>query len=123
MMKSMVIGGILMLSSQVAVAGDVFEIVSSKFKDTVTLEEQKAQMAQLNEIVSKFEGFKSRDYFYSEENGRWIDFIVWNDLNLAIAASKQAMNDPVARSIFMNIEENSMIFSHYQRVGGIESTP
>jgi hypothetical protein len=37
-------------------------------------------MAKLNEVIKTFDGFKSRDYYYSSENGRWIDFVVWESL-------------------------------------------
>lgn len=110
-----------MLFSSIAVAGDAFEIVSMKFKDGISIEDQKASMEKLNSVVKKFEGFKSRDYYYSEENGRWFDFVVWSDLKLAKRASEQAMKDPVAGEVFMKMDEKTMIFSHYNRVGGVKA--
>lgn len=115
-----ILGGLIMLFSNVAMATDVFEVVSLKFRDGIKLEEQKKLMNDLNNVVKKFEGFKSRDYYYSNENGRWIDFVVWADLNLAKKASEHAMNDPAAGAVFSKIEEKSMIFSHYDRVGGVK---
>ena len=117
-MKILLIGGLIMLFSSSALAGDIFEIVSAKFNDGIGIEEQKKLMATLNDIVQKFDGFKSRDYYYSKENGRWIDFVVWTDLKLAKVASEKAMKDPKAAAVFSKIEEETMIFSHYERVSG-----
>lgn len=119
-MKQIIIGGLLMLFSNLATAGDVFEVVSLKFNEGVSLEEQKKLMIDLNSIVKKFEGFKSRDYYYSSENGRWIDFVVWSDVKLAKKASEQIMTDPAAGAVVSKMEEKSMIFSHYERVGGVK---
>lgn len=117
-MKQIIIGGLIMLFSNLATASDVFEVVSVKFKDGVNIEEQKKLMMDLNNVVKKFEGFKSRDYYYSSENGRWIDFVVWSEIKLAKRASEQIMTDTVAGSVISKMDEKSMIFSHYERVGG-----
>lgn len=119
-MKQVIIGGLIMLFSNLATAGDAFEIVSLKFNEGVSLEQQKKLMADLNNVVKKFEGFKSRDYYYSSENGRWIDFVVWSNAKLAKKASEQAMQDPIAGSVFSKLDEKSMIFSHYEHVGGVK---
>jgi hypothetical protein len=117
-MKQIIIGGLIMLFSNLATAGDAFEVVSVKFNEGVSLEEQRKLMMDLNNVVKKFEGFKSRDYYYSSENGRWIDFVVWSDVKLAKKASEQVMTDPVAGAVISKMDEKSMIFSHYERVGG-----
>jgi hypothetical protein len=119
-MKQLIIGGLIMLFSNLATAGDAFEVVSLKFNEGVSLEEQKKLMMDLNSIVKKFDGFKSRDYYYSSENGRWIDFVVWSDVKLAKKASEQIMIDPAAGALVSKMEEKSMIFSHYERVGGVK---
>ncbi|NQZ02235.1 MAG: hypothetical protein HRT45_16375 [Bdellovibrionales bacterium] len=119
-MKTLFLGGLLMLFSNVALAGDIFEVVSAKFVEGTSYEEQKDLMGQLNEVVKGFRGFKSRDYYYSKENGRWIDFVVWTDLASAKAASEQAMKDPKAGAVFSKMEEKSMIFSHYERISGVK---
>ena len=117
-MKQIIIGGLIMLFSNLATAGDAFEVASVKFNEGVSLEEQRKLMMDLNNVVKKFEGFKSRDYYYSSENGRWIDFVVWSDVKLAKKASEQVMTDPVAGAVISKMDEKSMIFSHYERVGG-----
>lgn len=119
-MKNLLIGGLIMLFSSVATAGDCFEVVSSKFKDGISLEDQKQLMIKLNDIVKAFDGFKSRDYYYSVENGRWIDFVVWESSEKAKKASEKAMQNPEAGKVFSQIDEKSMIFSHYDRVGGVK---
>lgn len=117
-MKQIIIGGLVMLFSNLATASDTFEIVSVKFKDGVNIEEQKRLMRDLNNVVKKFEGFKSRDYYYSSENGRWIDFVVWSNIKMAKKASEQVMTDPIAGAAISKMDQKDMIFSHYERVGG-----
>lgn len=97
---------------------NAFEVVSFEFLKNIELSEQKVLMNELNQIVKNFDGFKSRDYYYSSSNGRWIDFIIWNNAHLAEKASEEMMNDPKARLVFSKIEEKSMIFSNYMWVGG-----
>jgi len=116
----LLLGGLLMLNSNFALTTDVFEIVSLKFKDEVKFDEQKKLMSDLSGIILKFDGIKSREYFYSPENGRWIDFVVWSDVKLAKKASEAVMNDASAGTVFMKIDEKTMIFSHYEKVGGVK---
>lgn len=111
---------LFLLFSNIVLATEIFEIVSLKFKDGVNLEEQKILMVELNSVIQKFEGFKSRDYFYSYENQHWIDFVVWSDFKLAKKASEAAMKDPKAVAFFSKIDEKTMLFSHYQKVGGVK---
>ena len=107
-----------MLFSNTAAAGDAFEVVSMQFIDGVSPEEQKKLMQQLDAIVSQYEGFKSRDYYYSREDDRWVDFLVWSDETLARQASEKIIRNPRAGAIFSRIDENSMSFSHYTHLGG-----
>ena len=95
------------------------EIVSFRFRDEVSLEDQKLMMSILNEKLVSYEGFISRDYYYSVDNGRWIDFVVWSDVKLAKKASEAVMSDPKAGAIFSKIDDKTMIFSHYERGGGV----
>lgn len=98
------------------------EIVSFEFAKETDLNEQKEMMSELNQIVKTLDGFKSRNYYYSSENGRWIDFVIWRDLGLAERASEKMMNTPRAKLAFSKIDEKSMIFSHYNWVGGEKKT-
>ena len=96
------------------------EIVSFRFKDEVSSEDQKLMMGVLNEKLVSYDGFLSRDYYYSVDNGRWIDFVLWSDESLAKKASESIVNDPQAGSVLSQIDEKTMIFSHYAWVGGVK---
>lgn len=95
---------------------EAIEIVVMKFKDNVSFDDQKKSMETLSKIVSSFKGFVSREYYYSSENKRWIDFVIWESLELAKKASAEAMKNPTAGEIFSKIDQPDMIFSHYERL-------
>ena len=76
-------------------------------------------MASLNTVVQTATGFKSRDYYYSEENGHWIEFIVWDNEESAKAASADMMKNEDALTVFGLVDQTTMLFSHYQHKGGI----
>ncbi|MGX9416209.1 hypothetical protein ACXJY6_12020 [Vibrio sp. RC27] len=107
---------ITMLASSMSSAS-TYEIVSTKFIDGIEYHEQKLAMETLNSVVQRFEGFQSRRYFYSEELNRWTDIVVWENANLAQAASMQAMENAKAQKVFSKMDIESSIFSHYQAVG------
>lgn len=120
-MKPLSIGVLIMLFSHIAQAEHAFEIISLQYKPEVTFEQQQKAMLSLNDIVTSFEGFISRDYYYSQELGRWIEFIVWESEVLAKKASEQVMSNPQALEAFSLVDEKTMIFSHYQHMGGASS--
>ena len=107
-----------MLFSHQAHLTHCFEIISLQYKSDVSFEQQQQTMASLNDIVTGFVGFISRDYYYSQDMGRWIDFIVWENEALAKQASEQVMSNPKALEAFSLVDETSMIFTHYQHMGG-----
>lgn len=117
-LKTLLIGGLLMLGSNIASAGDIFEIVTFKFKENVSMEDQKKALEKLNTCVKKYEGFKSREYFFSKESNSWIDSVVWTSSENAKKAAEQVMKDPEAGKIFSLMDDKSMVFSHYEKVGG-----
>lgn len=96
-----------------------FEIIALQFRSDVNFADQETAMAKLNAVVQTAEGFKSRDYYYSEENGHWIEFIVWENEAAAKAASKAMMRNDEAIAVFCLVDEKTMLFSHYQHKGGI----
>ena len=100
-------------------AQHAYEIVSFKYKSDVPFTTQQQSTEQLNEIASRFEGFVSRDFYYSAEADRWFDFIVWESLENAKTASEQVMQNPEALKVFELMDQDSMLFSHYQRLGGV----
>lgn len=92
------------------------EFVMFKFKNEISLEDQKALMAKIENCAKKLTGFISRDYFYSEDNQQWIDHVIWSDNKAAQNASEAIMKDPAAGEIFMNIDNSTVSMSHYQQL-------
>ncbi len=121
-MKKTLATSLMLLNAATATAEDAFEIISLSFKTEISYEQQQEAMLSLNDIVRTFDGFKSRDFFYSKENNRWIDLVVWSDLSLAKKASENVMSNPNAAAIFALVDEKTMIFSYYNQVGGIGNT-
>ena len=107
------------LNATAANLNNSFEIIALQFRADVDLAAQEAAMANLNAVVQAAEGFKSRDYYYSEENGHWIEFIVWEDDASAKAASAAMMQNEDALAVFGLVDQTTMLFSHYQHKGGI----
>lgn len=104
-----------------ASATSVFEIVNTQFVEGVSYQEQQEAMESLNSIVKYFDGFQSRDYFYSEELNRWTDIIVWENSDLAQSATVKAMENPKAQEVFSKMDLEKTLFSHYQSIGHIEA--
>ncbi len=98
----------------------VFEIVSFKFKEGISFENQKLSIENLNNVVKMFDGFISRDYYYSEENHRWFDLILWDNIENAKKGSELAMSNQIAMKAFNLMNEKETIFSYYDRIGGIK---
>jgi len=117
-MKQILLGTIMLLNLHTANADDAFEIVVTKFKESINQTEQQQAMQTLNTIVTKLAGFKSRDYYYSNENQYWVDFVVWDDKSSAKQAAEQIMQNPKATDIFSLMDNEKSIFSHYQYIGG-----
>ena len=106
------------LNSTAANINNSFEIIALQFRNDIEFEDQEAAMAKLNTVVKTAEGFQSRDYYYSEENGHWIEFIVWDNEASAKAASANMMKNKDALAVFSLIDQTTMLFSHYQHKGG-----
>jgi len=94
---------------------ETHEFVVFKFNDGIAKGEQEKLMAQLNSCVQKYDGLISRSYYYSEKDNRWIDHVTWTSSQAATKASAAIMKDPNAGTVFKNIDEKSMIFSHYDK--------
>lgn len=118
-MKNKTLGVILMAIASFVNAEESYEIVSFSYKEEIPFSLQKIATESLNDIVSRFPGFKSREYYYSEENNRWFDFVTWESITAAKAASEKVMNDPEAMKLFTLMDKESMIFSHYKALGGV----
>lgn len=101
------------------VSTESFEIVSFAYKTDVPFDTQFSSTQALNEIVNKLKGFKSRAFYFSEDYQRWFDFIVWESQQDAQNASKQIMKTPEALEIFALMDDTTLSFAHYQKLGAI----
>ncbi len=107
--------------STLATAENKYEIVFTKFKATTTFAQQEQAMSSLNEVIQPYSGFISRDYFYSEANQQWVDFILWDSEHAAKHAAEDVMQQPAALEVFGLMDEGASIFSHYVKVGSIKA--
>jgi hypothetical protein len=89
------------------------EFVLFKFKEGTPYPEQLEAMKALEPIVSEFEGYVSRSYFYDEEQGGWLDHGVWASIEQAKKASELVIQNPEAQAIFGKMDESTMLFGHY----------
>jgi len=108
-----------MTTSTLTTAKETYEIVSFAFKDVVPLSTQQASMETLNQLVAALKGLKSRQFYYSSKDNRWVDIVVWDSEENAAAAAAHLMSDPAASLIFGSMQQDTMIFSHYKQVGGM----
>lgn len=90
------------------------EIVSFKFRGNIEKEIQIKMMKDLDHTIELFPGFIKRSYYYSNELDRWIDHIIWSNLNMAQESGKKILEHPEASPIFKLIEDDTMIFTHYE---------
>ena len=92
------------------------EFVVFKFRPKTLEGEQFQLMQNLNSIICEFDGFKSRNYYYSKADNRWIDHITWNDPDTAKRAYKAFMNNPQTKECISKIDDKSVVFSHYEKM-------
>jgi hypothetical protein len=97
------------------VPAEVHEFVMFKFKTSVSHEEQVESMRQLDTFLRPLAGFRSRDYYYSTSDERWVDHLVWADLASALA-SRRVTKNPDAAALYARFNQSSIAFSRYQRV-------
>ena len=107
------------LNATAANKNNTFEIIALQFQTGIDFSAQETAMQNLNPIVQTASGFVSRDYYYSEENGHWIEFITWEDEAAAKQASADMMKNESALAVFGMVDQKTMLFSHYQHKGGI----
>ncbi|WP_075343878.1 hypothetical protein [Tenacibaculum agarivorans] len=91
----------------------IIELVVWKFKNGVDIDNGKKSVLKLNEFVSKQPGFISRKTALTED-GKFLDVILWSDLEAAKSASEKAMQNEMTTTIFNIMEENDMIFQHFE---------
>jgi hypothetical protein len=110
------ITGLLFMITATTFAEPTYEIVHTKFKPDISVEKQIELMAVLSQIVQKYEGFESRNYFYSVELNAWVDVVTWASSLHAKQATDLAMKNAEALKVFAYMDEKNMIFSHYKRI-------
>ena len=103
------------VAQAVPLVEEVHEFVMFKFKSSVSHEEQVETMRQLDAFLRPLAGFRSRDYYYSTSDERWVDHLVWADLASALA-SRRVTKDPEAAALYARFNQSSIAFSRYQRV-------
>jgi len=81
---------------------EVHEFVLLEFRRGVSLAEQGAIMRELGGMVAELDGFRAREYFYSAEERRWLDHLVWADRRAA-ERSEQLADEPRAASLFQRM--------------------
>jgi len=99
--------------------GEIYELVSFKYKNGVSFEEQQEATERLSDIVASCRGFKFRNFYYSEGANCWFDFVSWETMEDAKKASNQVMENPVAQEVFALMEQESIMCSHYSKIGEV----
>lgn len=115
------IGLIAMFLSTNVNASVIYEIVNTRFNSEIDYSQQQEAMESLNSVVSAFDGFQQRRFFYSKELNRWTDIVIWDSLPQAKQASEQAMANPIAQQAFSKMDMKETLFSHYHLVGSIDA--
>lgn len=93
------------------------EIVFFGFKSEVDSSDQMQMMSQLDAVIKKMEGFVSRDYFFDVSSKKWVDHVVWLNMECAKRAAQDVFNIPECSAIFSKIDQNSIAMGHYNLLG------
>ena len=93
---------------------EVHEFVLLEFQRDVPLAEQTEIMQQLDGMVVELDGFRAREYFYSAEERRWLDHLVWADRR-AVERSEQLADEPRAAALFQRM--TSVVVGCFRRIG------
>jgi hypothetical protein len=96
-------------------ADEVHEFIVFKFKSGVSEDQQVSTMRDLDTFLKCLPGFRTREYFYSATDKRWVDHIVWADRAAALA-SRRVTEHPIAADLFALFNQSSIVFSRYQRI-------
>lgn len=97
----------------------IVEMVLWKSKEGVSTADAKNAIIQLNEFVQQQPGFVSRKTALAED-GKFLDIVLWTDLNAAKTASEKAMKNEKLIPIFSTIDEKEMIFQHFNIFNNLE---
>lgn len=92
----------------------VHEFVLLEFQRGVPLPEQVEIMRQLDGMVATLDGFLAREYFYSSDQRRWLDHLVWADRGAA-ERSEQLTDEPRAAALFQRM--TTIVGGCFRRAG------
>jgi hypothetical protein len=93
---------------------EVHEFVLLEFQRDIPLAEQVEIMQRLDGMVVELDGFLAREYFYSSEERRWLDHLVWADRR-AVERSEQLADEPRAAALFQRMA--SVVVGCFRRIG------
>lgn len=94
---------------------EVHEFVVMEFKEGISKEEQTEAMKEFEQYIAACEGFKLREIFYSDEDNRWIDHIIWESMELADNADK-IIAIPEVAAILAKTDSTKTVFSLTSKV-------
>lgn len=97
----------------------IIEMVLWKFKQGIDIDEAKRAVAELNDFVREQPGFVARKTALAED-GRFLDIVYWTDLKSARTASEKALENEDLIPIFNMMDEEEMIFQHFELFNNIE---
>lgn len=92
---------------------NIIEMVLWEFKEGVSVEEGKASVQKLNAFVRQQPGFISRKTALSKD-GKFLDVVLWTDLESAQTASEKAMQNEMTTTIFSTMDQEGMLFQHFE---------
>lgn len=91
----------------------IIEMVLWKVKEGVTIQGGKDAIVKLNDCVKNMPGFIGRKTALADDN-QFIDIVLWTDLESAKSASQKVMADESLIPVFSTINENEMLFKHFE---------
>ena len=72
-------------------------------------------MRGIGPLVSRIEGFVSRNFFFSPESGLWLEMIAWSNIESARAGEQEVMQSPEGGALFSRIDSDSVVFGHFRK--------
>jgi hypothetical protein len=94
----------------------IHEIISFRFKDENSRDEQFAAMAEINVLMLAQVGLISRETFYSDRDDSWVTLVGWEDEGSIDAAGLQVETNERAMSLFARFDPDSMRYARYRSV-------
>lgn len=94
---------------------NIHEFAVFSFKPGHTHEQELETMAKITTHLSRLEGFRAREYFYSAADKRWVDHVTWASMENA-RASEHVLDTPEGKELFGQFDPASVNFSRYAKV-------